>query len=112
MCKGTQLHGDVAIQSIVSERESSQAKEASQFRWDMTVKRIVGKIERVEKQQIAEWRRDGPLQIHGSEVEHDHSVKWLEVGAGNRSPVAQGDGWTPIGHWLMRIACDQRLELK
>lgn len=64
----------------------------------------------MEKRQIAESRRNGALQFHGTKVERDHSVKWMAVGAGNRSPVAEGNGVTPIGHGLIRIVGDERLE--
>lgn len=62
------------------------------MKWDMTVKLISRKIEGVEKRQIAEGRRNGALQTHGSEVERGHSVQWMAVGAGNRTPIAQGNG--------------------
>lgn len=71
--------------------------------WDMPVKRIVIQQKRMEKRQIAEGRRNGAANTHGTEVERDDSIRVMAA-ASDGSPVAEGDCGTPVDHGTMRIA--------
>lgn len=75
----------------------------------MTVERIAMKMERTERGQIAERRRNGTAQIHVREVEGYHSG-WMTAAAGNASPVAEGVGGIPICNGMMRIAGNEIFE--
>jgi hypothetical protein len=59
----------------------------------------------LEKRQIAKVRRNGAAQIHGSEVDGDHSV-YVTTAASDGSPVAEGDYGSPVVHGKMGIYGD------
>lgn len=69
-------------------------------------------MDRAEKRQITERRRNGASQIHSSEVQGDDSVHFIAAGAGNASPIAQWIGGTPVGHGMLRIVGNKGFEFQ
>ena len=77
--------------------------------WDMTMKSIVPKFERVEKRQISKVRRDGATQFHETKVDGNNFIH-VKVTVGDDNPVAEGECGSLVGHGSMQIIGDIILE--
>ena len=79
--------------------------------WDMTMKSIVPKIERVEKRQISKVRRDGATQFHETKVDGNNFIH-VTVTVGDDNLVTEGECGSLVGHGSMRIIGDIILEFQ